>query len=114
MEIPKVIIDMIHKKKTSIVVHEINQRILKINRSEYFAEDLYCHNMEGDQHFWDNNHNVKIIRFSNLKLNPIHLDYISVRNLGFQWTYICSDCGEFVKMYENREVKFCKCCDYVY
>jgi len=112
--LPTDLLMMIYKKKTSMIVYEINQQILKINRNQFKADDIYCHNTQGTQHFWDTNHNVQVIRYRNLNINPINLDYITMRNLGFQWTYICGDCGEFLKLSEKKGVQyFCHCCDYV-
>lgn len=112
--------NIIYKMRNSMFIHEINLQILDIKRDCFKADDIYCHNLSYDrQHFWDNNHNVQVIRYKNLKINPINLDYITYRNLGFQWTYICNDCGEFLKLKQNETVSqntmfSCNCCDYIY
>ena len=109
------LITMIYKKKTSMIVHEINQQIINVERELFKADDIYCHNQHGNNHFWDNDsHNVYVLRYKKLNIKPINLDYITMRNLGFQWTYICNDCGEFLKQSPKKQVQYyCHCCEYV-
>ena len=113
--LPKDLENIIYKQVTSMNVHKINQEILKINRTENKADDIYCHNMNGNEHFWDNNHNVKVLRYRNLKIKAIYLDYITYRDFRFQLTYICNDCGEFLKQSEKKDFQyFCNCAYYYY
>lgn len=115
MILPKDLVTMIYQKKTSMIVYEVNQTILTIDRNSFRADDIYCHNVDNqNRDFWDTNHNVYVVRYKNLKITPIHLDYITYRNLGFQWTYVCKDCGEYLKLSEHKRCTyFCKCCEYV-
>lgn len=123
--LPRDIENIIYKMKQSITVHEINHQIKNLKRKEYLADDIYCHNTDGITHFWDTEHNVYAITTNKkYKIRPIHLDYSTYRNLGFQWTYICNDCGEYLKLHSTkikkgystnlRNVYYCNCCDYVY
>ena len=109
--LPTDLLNIIHKKKTSMCVYQVNQQILTINRKQFKADDIYCHE---EQHFWDDNHKVYVLIYKNLKIKPINLDYLTYRNLGFQWTYICQKCGEFLKLSNKKSCTYsCKCCNYV-
>lgn len=111
------LVTIIHKMKTSMNINEVNQQILNINRNEYQADDL-CRVAGGV--FLDTHHNVRVIRYKNLKINPINLKYTTMRDLGFQWSYYCGDCGEFLTLNketkeneENEEYIYsCKCYNY--
>lgn len=109
------LITIINQYKTSMIVCEVNQTILQIDRRSFQADDIYCHNIDNNnQHFWDTNHNVFVIRYKNIKINPINLDYITYRNLGFQWSYFCNNCGEFLKLSKQKGFTYyCNCYEYV-
>jgi len=110
MDLPE-LITIIYKMKTSIIVHEINLQILQLKRISEKADDIWINR----DTFLDDRHNVYFIT-TNKKLNikSINLDYISMRELDSQWTYVCNKCGEFLRIEndDNRSYK-CDCHNYI-
>lgn len=117
MALIKDIIDLIYKDKTSMVVHEINQQILKLDRRCFKADDIWLLTHNGTHNFWDNNHEVYAITTNKtFKMKSIYLDYQSTRDFGFQWTYICNKCGEYlIENFSNdpndNHIYYDCCCD---
>lgn len=92
--LPKEIVDIIYKQKTSMCVHKVNEEIKKLNIKWYKADDIWNYQIERVS-FWDRNHNVYAIT-GDSNIRSIYLDYKSRRFMSKQWTYICGDCGEYL------------------
>jgi len=105
------LINIIYKMKTSMHVHEVNEQILKLKRKSGKADDIWIDQKE----FWDDNHNVYYVTTNKkFKIRSINLDYQSTRDLGFQWTYVCNKCGEFLTIKNDDDRTYsCHCHDYL-
>lgn len=112
--LPKDIENIIHKFKTSMIVSEVNDKIKNLQRKCYKAEDIYIYHIN-EEPYWNNNHNVySITTNKDYKIKSIYLDYCNKRYIGFQWTYICKKCGEYLKLYKNEDIYYCNCHDYLF
>ena len=110
--LPKELEMMIYKMSTSMTLFEINQDIKNLQRKQIKADDIFIENRH--PYFWNDDHNVYAITTNkSYNIKPIHLDYLTYRNLGFQWTYICNDCGEYLKVEQDRKYH-CNCNSYLF
>ena len=113
-QLPIVLVDIISKYVYQPEEKQkLNKQIENLQRTIYKADDVFIEENQ-PQYFWNTNHNVYVIT-TNKKYNmkSIYLDYITMRNLGFQWTYICNSCGEYLKI-KNDAKYHCKCNSYIY
>lgn len=110
MTLIKEIKEIIYEMKLSMCVSDINKGIKNINRQCYKADDIW---IEGDNHYWNDSHEVYVITTNKGLMKSIYLDYKTKRDLGtIQWTYICNKCGEYLKPLTSDELNQyyeCKC-----
>ncbi len=115
----KDVINIIHSMKNSMILHEINQQILNIKYKSFPSDDVY--HFDKNHSMWDSANNIYVVTYNKkINIRSIFFNYTVYRNYKFKKTYICKDCGEYLKP-DNPAIKLfncksyhCKCGHYIY